>query len=159
MKTPRELKVIELHGTPWERGCEHGEKLKHDIQSLVVVYRAYCQQVLNLDLDLAVTQFLDHSQFLETAEKWTPDLLEETRGIAETSGIPFKFLFTFQNYDEFNWFNYLQLLHGMGLCHPLYDQKRGNHKTESPAYRLPHIKNTSISVIIILILILHAWKI
>src|SRR5262249_2509735 len=54
--------------------------------------------------DEFIRRFLAGTDYLPSIKKWTPDLLEEVRGITEGSGIAFETVLTFQLVDEY-WAN------------------------------------------------------
>lgn len=74
-KVRRELKIFEL----WKQDLRKESKL---------------------DPDLLIKNFLAETSFTPAIKKWTPDLLDEVRGIAEGSGQPFETVFAFQLGDE-----------------------------------------------------------
>ncbi|MCP4536944.1 MAG: hypothetical protein GY832_07335, partial [Chloroflexi bacterium] len=55
-------------------------------------------------LEKTIGQFVGDTNFLAAAEKWTPHLLEEVRGIAQGAGVGFNAIFGLQLMDEGAWY-------------------------------------------------------
>lgn len=106
MKTS-EIPIIELSGTPRERGRLYGETAKPMIAQVVEAWR---EDLGNFNLgnsnvkrqnpDVYLKAFFSQTHYLSSIEKWTPDLLEEVKGIAEGSGQDFKTTLGLQLMDE-----------------------------------------------------------
>src|SRR5262249_21130394 len=94
------LAVLELHGTPYERGLAHGRTLKAEIARHVERWKRNVGEAAKADADATVARFLRETRFGEAAKKWTPDLLEEIRGIADGSGQRYDTIFALQLLDE-----------------------------------------------------------
>ena len=106
MKTADTL-VIELSGTPRERGQIYGETAKNLIADIVNQWRAdlgnFGQDSRNakpIDTDAYLQDFLAETHYLKAIKQWTPDLLEEVTGIAEASGQRFDDILGLQLMDE-----------------------------------------------------------
>lgn len=106
MKTS-DMPVIELSGTPRERGRCYGEAAKALITEVAKRWHAdlgnYGRNSLTAqseDPDTYLDGFLSETQYLHSIEKWTPDLLEEVKGIAEATGLDFKLILGLQLMDE-----------------------------------------------------------
>lgn len=106
MKTA-DIPVIELSGTPRERGRTYGETAKPLIAEVVESWRAdlgnfgkNSTSTKPIDLNSYLNQFLSQTSYLTAIKKWTPDLLEEVRGIAEGAGLDFETLLGLQLMDE-----------------------------------------------------------
>ncbi|MEO6324533.1 MAG: C45 family peptidase [Thermoanaerobaculia bacterium] len=98
----RPLAVVELRGTPRERGIQHGRALRELIALHIVRWKASLKSEKTPDPDALIAQFLKETpHFAETTKAWTPDLLEEVRGIAEGSGQPPEIVWALQLPDEF----------------------------------------------------------
>ena len=100
----REVKFVVLEGTPFNRGLVHGRTLRGEIHELVGLWKRDLARQFRMDADTFIRQFLAGTDYLPAIKKWTPDLLEEIRGIAEGSGISFETVLTFQLVDEY-WAN------------------------------------------------------
>jgi isopenicillin-N N-acyltransferase-like protein len=92
--------VLELHGTPYERGLAHGTTLKPEIARHVQSWKRSVAEAAKADADATLARFLSRTRFKEAAEKWTPELLDEIRGIADGSGQPYDTIFALQLLDE-----------------------------------------------------------
>src|SRR5262249_16629903 len=96
----RKLPVLELHGSPYERGLAHGKALKIEIARHVAKWKANLAADTKADADATIARFLKETHFTEATKRWTPDLLDEVRGIAEGSGQPYDTMFAYQLIDE-----------------------------------------------------------
>ncbi len=81
-KEPNRLRVVTLEGSPTERGLSHGKQLKEPIQALVKVWQADLAQRYRMPADSFVKKFLQQTDYLPAMKKWTPELIDEIRGIA-----------------------------------------------------------------------------
>ena len=102
-----DLPVIELSGSPRERGRIHGEAARPLIAKVVEVWRAdlgnFAKNSIiasTIDLDVYLNKFFSQTDYLSAIKQWTPDLLEEVQGIAEGSGQTFENIFGLQLLDE-----------------------------------------------------------
>ena len=103
--SPFNVRYIELEGTPWERGCIHGELLKGEIKKFwrgmdLVIFRTSKRDAL----DGLIKRFLNKTEYLKSAQKYVPDLLEEIKGIAEGAERNFEEVFAWQCLEELLWF-------------------------------------------------------
>ncbi len=98
------LPVLELEGTPRQRGRIHGEALRSGIRALVERWKAFLGDSYRLDPDLYLAEFLGNTSFPLAIRKWTPGLLEEVKGLSEGSGIDLDTMMAFQFVDEEWWF-------------------------------------------------------
>ena len=57
-------------------------------------------EVHGTDADLLIKAFLGQTDFTPAIKKWTPDLLDEVRGIADGAEQPYETMFAFQLVDE-----------------------------------------------------------
>jgi hypothetical protein len=97
---PGRLAVVELSGTPRERGIQHGKALKKEIAEHVRRWKASVARETKGDADAAIAAFLKETSFEAATRTWTPDLLEEIRGLAEGSRQPYDTMWAFQLVDE-----------------------------------------------------------
>jgi hypothetical protein len=98
------MRVLTLEGTPRARGRQHGEELREAIGRLLDLYRENIQQDTGLDAQEFFARFYAATDFLPAIEKYTPDLLEEVRGIAEGAGRRFDEVLARQLSDEDPWY-------------------------------------------------------
>ncbi len=97
----KNISVIELNGNGHERGLQHGKVLKTEIAEVFLKWKKFIQQQTNSNADTIINNFLKVTNFEPAIRKHTPELYEETKGIAEGSGQSFKDVFCFQLVDEF----------------------------------------------------------
>ncbi|MEL6675162.1 MAG: C45 family peptidase [Bacteroidota bacterium] len=102
------LIYLELSGTPYERGLTHGKLLKKEIEEVLQLLKDDIQQNSKQDADSFIAYFLKETDYVSDIEQWTPDLLEEVKGIAEGSGLAYADLLMHQLIDEY-WFHTLNL--------------------------------------------------
>ncbi len=95
-----EIRVLVLEGTPYQRGLTHGMALKKEIHEVVALWKADLAEKAQTDADAFIKKFLNETDFIPAIEKWTPDLLEEVRGIADGAGVEFETIYAFQCMDE-----------------------------------------------------------
>src|SRR4051794_5914982 len=97
-------RVLLLEGSAHERGLTHGKALRSEIHEVVRLWKADLEAQFKMDADAFIARFLERTRHLEAIRKWTPELLDEVRGIAEGSGIGFDTMLVFQLVDEY-WAN------------------------------------------------------
>ena len=95
---------LETEGSPYERGKIHGESLKKEINIMIEGFKAISRLNGCASFDLLVKDILDNTNFLSIANKWTPDLVDEIKGIADGTGINFNIMFVVQFIDELGWY-------------------------------------------------------
>jgi isopenicillin-N N-acyltransferase-like protein len=95
---------LELAGSPYQRGLIHGETLKAPIHDLVYLWKDDLRKGFGKDPDELIHLFLQETDFIPAIQRWTPDLLEEIKGIADGSGVDFDTMLAFQFLDEL-WLN------------------------------------------------------
>ena len=95
------LRYLELCGTPYERGLSHGKLLKEDIKSVTDSLLIDIERTTNTDAYTFISKFLDETDFLTEINKWTPEILDEIKGISDGSGIDYKVILMHQLGDEF----------------------------------------------------------
>ena len=96
----RELRVLELKGNGYERGLQHGRQLKSEIARIVELWKNDLRGQSGQDPETLIKRFLSETAFTPAIKKWTPDILDEVRGIADGAGQPFETMFAFQLVDE-----------------------------------------------------------
>jgi len=99
-----DLRLLELSGTAYERGLAHGKLLKSEIQEVIQLFKEDIKSTTGQDPDEFIKQFLALTDYKTAVRQYTPELLEEVRGIAEGSGIDEETIFMHQLGDEY-WFN------------------------------------------------------
>ena len=118
---------VELSGSGYERGVQHGTILKAEIADILRRFKADLKSSRNRDPDSLISEFLRATDFIPAIKKWTPDLLDEVTGIADGSGQKFETIFAYQLPDElWVYFDKLDAHHcsGIGIAriasHPAY---------------------------------------
>jgi hypothetical protein len=97
----RVLREITVSGTGYERGLQHGRQLSSEIAEIIAKWKANTAAVLGRDADPALAEFFEYADFTGAIKKWTPDLYEEVRGIADGSGQDFRDVLVLNLLDEF----------------------------------------------------------
>lgn len=120
------LRVLELRGTPYERGQIHGRSLKPEIQDLVKRWKTNIEKTYSVPATTYIQRLLEATDFQPAIERWTPGLLDEVRGIADGAGIDFPTMYAFQLIDE-TWVMGDDL--GFSKCTAIAARRRG----DSPA--------------------------
>ena len=96
----KDVPVITLSGTSYERGLQHGQKLKKEIEEVYSKWKQTITNTLKKDADSLINVFLNSTNFEPSIKKWTPELLEELRGISDGSGQKYNDVYAFQLVDE-----------------------------------------------------------
>jgi hypothetical protein len=104
-KEEKIIPILDLEGTPRNRGRIHGEALRPQIQELVSIWKEDLRGQRGSDPDEYLAEFLEYTNFLDAIKKWVPGLLEEVEGIAEGADIDLKTMQAFQFVDEEWWYN------------------------------------------------------
>ena len=120
------LRVIDLKGTPYQRGLTHGQSLKSEIQELIKRWKADLEKTYSVPATTFIEKLLEASDFEPAIERWTPGLLDEVRGIADGAGIDLQTMYAFQLVDE-TWVMSDDL--GLAKCTTIAARGRG----DSPA--------------------------
>jgi isopenicillin-N N-acyltransferase like protein len=98
---PKKVQVIDLKGNGYERGVQHGQQLKNEIKNVFEKWKANIAFTTNRNADVVIQEFLGATDFEPAIKRWTPDILDEVRGIADGSGQKYDDVFAFQLVDEF----------------------------------------------------------
>jgi isopenicillin-N N-acyltransferase-like protein len=96
------LRILSLSGSPYERGCIHGESLRSEIAEQIQFFRSLIRDIGHYDPEALFA----HTFVLgwkAAAESRTPDLVDEVRGIATGATLPFIDLFSWQCVQEIYW--------------------------------------------------------
>ena len=97
---PRSLHVVELEGTPFERGREHGTRLRAEIAELMPAFRKDLASAIGGDSQTAAARFMAVTKYEAAIRRFTPALLDEVRGIAMGSGQTYEDVLVYQLADE-----------------------------------------------------------
>jgi hypothetical protein len=71
-----------LQGAPYERGLAHGETLRSQIHEAVGRWKGEVAHMYQMDADEVIARLVAGTDFVPAIQRWTPDLLDEIRGIA-----------------------------------------------------------------------------
>ena len=104
----RNIKEVTLSGSGYELGLQHGELLKTEIGEIVQKWKQNTSKQFNRDADQIIKEFFEYAQFTPAIKKWTPDLYDEIRGIADGSGQKLNDILILNLLDEF-WVYFDQL--------------------------------------------------
>jgi len=97
------VKLLTLCGPPFDRGRTYGETLRAEIGEQIRFLRAFVHDQAGLDPDTFFAHVLTLG-WVEAVERWTPELLDEVRGIAIGANHPFADLFAWQCVQEIFWY-------------------------------------------------------
>lgn len=103
-KIDDKIKTITLTGSPYQRGYTHGKALKPQIHKVVELWKRNIRSNFSMDADRFVSQFMKSTDFLPAIRQWTPELLDEVKGISDGAEIDFNTIFLYQTVDEV-WLN------------------------------------------------------
>ena len=95
---------LEISGAPRLRGHAYGEGLRALIAERDRRWRHEIEIHAKAPADAFIEKFLQRTDFLPAIDRWTPDLHDEVRGIAEGSGLPYRAVLAAQFIDEEWWF-------------------------------------------------------
>lgn len=101
----RDIRVITVSGSGYERGLEHGKQLRQPIRQLIDDWKQSIRDRWKRDPDAFLEEFLKRFDFLSAARRWTPELVAEVRGIADGSELPFRDVFALQLFNDEFWLN------------------------------------------------------
>lgn len=92
----RTLPLIEIKGTPRERGRQQGEGARPEILSALDRYREVIPKAIQMTWEEALREA---RKFLPYGEEVFPQFVKELRGIAEGAGVPFEEVWTLNCYE------------------------------------------------------------
>ncbi len=105
-----EFFTVEVKGSAYERGFQHGKALRKVIRPAVnrFKYDLVTPLLNNLGVEATYAEyqtfFMESTGLLKTAQQKAPELVEEIRGIAAGANLPFEDVFTYNlNFDETFW--------------------------------------------------------
>lgn len=94
------LHFASIAGAPRDRGRQYGETLRAAIIARDAEWKAHIGRHSPMSPDAFIARHLQSTGYLETARRWTPDLVQEIEGLAEATGLSFEHLFAAQLMDE-----------------------------------------------------------
>jgi hypothetical protein len=89
-----------LEGTPYEQGLAHGRQLREQIHQEIGLWKDRLNRIYAVTPDSLINIFLSRTDYLSAIRKFTPDLLEEVKGIADGAEMDFNTILVFQYLDE-----------------------------------------------------------
>ncbi len=92
--------LIKLSGDSYSRGLQHGQLLKKEITEVFARWKASLRTSVKADPDSLLSEFLKATDFEPAANKYTPGIMNELKGIAEGSGQTYQDVFAYQLIDE-----------------------------------------------------------
>lgn len=105
MATTERSRVLVLEGGPSERGRQHGEALRGDIEAAIGRFLDDASGRTGMPGPQYVQRFLAETSFRTAMAAHTPQLLEELGGIAEGSGVDEDLLLAYNLLDEEWWYS------------------------------------------------------
>ena len=95
------IREVSFSGSGFELGLQHGRLLKSEIGEVVKKMKQNIEANLSRDAEQVLSDFHSYANFNESIKRYTPDLYEEVRGIAQGSGQSFNDIMTLNLLDEF----------------------------------------------------------
>jgi len=118
-KTIRQLKTVTFSGSGYQLGLQHGKTLKKEINDIIVAWKKNTSRQLGKDADVVIKDFFEYAKFHDAIKKWTPELYEEIKGIADGANQEFNSVLVLNLIDEFwVYINNLSNHHCSGLGVP-----------------------------------------
>ncbi|MFH4966597.1 C45 family peptidase [Gaetbulibacter sp. M240] len=96
------LTFVELSGTPYGQGFKHGELLSNRIQELIEAIKTDTEDNYKVDADSIIQAFMAYQNFESSIKKFTPNLWDEIRGVADGSNIAFNDIYWLNLYEEYS---------------------------------------------------------
>lgn len=78
------MRLIECSGTPYEIGFAHGSKAKEEVLKSIATYKVMFKDYGNLEWEEAKRR---SNSYIDYINQFSPDLMEEMRGVAEGAGV------------------------------------------------------------------------
>ncbi|SDS22936.1 MULTISPECIES: C45 family peptidase [Flavobacteriaceae] len=97
----RDLKVVGLSGSGYDLGLKHGRVLSKEISEIVEHWKQNTSKALGRDANDVLKEFMSYANFEPAIKKWTPELYEEIKGIADGSNQKFEEILVLNLLDEF----------------------------------------------------------
>ncbi len=94
------LSFLHLSGSSYECGFIHGETLKTEIDTILSRWKNEVEKNFEMDFEKLIQLFFENSTMVDSIKKYSPELLEEVRGIADGAGKPYEFILALQLSEE-----------------------------------------------------------
>jgi len=101
----RDLPVITVSGSGYQRGLDHGKQLRGTLHKFIGTWKQTIRDRCQREPDVFIAEFLKRFDFASAIRQWAPGLLDEVRGIADGSGVPFDDIFVLQLLNDELWLN------------------------------------------------------
>ncbi|MCB2208441.1 MAG: C45 family peptidase [Bacteroidetes bacterium] len=98
------LTILHLFGTPYERGVFHGKALKNEIGKITGKWINEVEDNGKTNFDNVISEFYSNTTIVDSLKKYTPELLNEVRGISDGCGIDYETILAFQLSEEIDVF-------------------------------------------------------
>lgn len=95
------IREVSFTASGYELGLQHGKMFKTEIAALLQLMKAKTALLLKKDADLIIKEFSAYARFDEAIKKYTPELYEEVKGVADGSGQALNDIMVFNLLDEF----------------------------------------------------------
>lgn len=99
--TDRDLPVLELSGTPYDRGFKHGQLLRSEISEVYSRWKDNIAGMTGESADKVLLEFLEYARFDSIIQTYSPELIDEIKGLSAGSGQKYADVYAFQLVDEF----------------------------------------------------------
>jgi isopenicillin-N N-acyltransferase-like protein len=96
MTSPRTIPIIEIKGSPYERGRQQGEGARSQILRALTIYREILPQEMKMSWKDGIRE---SRKFLPYSEEAIPHFVEELRGIAAGANVSFEDVWTLNCYE------------------------------------------------------------
>ncbi|MHB2016434.1 MAG: C45 family peptidase, partial [Candidatus Xenobia bacterium] len=93
------IEFLELHGTPRQRGEQHGEALREQVRQLFEIRRELLYKRSPVKDPARITRLADAQWAV--SERYFPGLCEEMDGIARAAGVTREAMVILNNYTDF----------------------------------------------------------
>jgi len=90
-------KIVEISGTPRERGYRYGENCKNIIQQLLNAHYAFYDREIGVSKELLINEA---SKLINFVEKYSSEIAEEMKGTAEGSGVKYEEILIISGFIE-----------------------------------------------------------
>jgi predicted choloylglycine hydrolase len=92
---------LELEGTPYEMGRQHGQALAEEIGGSIAEYKANVAKTFGQENSAKIIDWaLNQANFRNEVEKYTPHVMDEMQGLADGAGVPFEDMLLHQMFEE-----------------------------------------------------------
>lgn len=97
------INCFDFSGTPKEIGFQHGSSLKEEIHELYDRLISFHVDSSNTSSERSIVGV--SSRYIDSTQKYAPDLVEEIEGISDGAELQFEKVFFMNCYDEMSYYN------------------------------------------------------